>query len=255
MSRSSKKGPFVDENLTKKVKSGMGDKSNPIKTWARYSQIPPEFVNKYFQVHNGRIHVEVFVTEDMVGHRLGEFAPTRTFRGHGQIVKRIIERPKNYMEVRAIQKNVRLSPKKLRFVADVARKMKPTDAIEKLPFIGKKAAEPVILVIKSALANAKNKEIDITTLVFKELQINEGPRLKRGRPVSRGRWHPYKRRMSHIRVVLETKEIRKEINKEKVGEIKDKTEKKEETEMNKTNTKENLKKEDTKSKERKVIKK
>jgi large subunit ribosomal protein L22 len=114
------------------------------------------------------------------------------------------------MEVKAVQKNVRISPKKLRFVADVARKMKPTDAIEKLPFIGKKAAEPIILVIKSALANAKNKEIDATNLIFKELQINEGPRLKRGRPVSRGRWHPYKRRMSHIRVILETKEIIKE---------------------------------------------
>ena len=123
------------------------------------------------------------------------------------------------MEVRAIQKNIKMSPKKLRFVADVARKMKPIDAIEKLPFIGKKAAEPIILVIKSALANAKNKEIDATNLVFKELQINEGPRLKRGRPVSRGRWHPYKRRMSHIRVVLETKEIMKEKTEDGEGKI------------------------------------
>jgi large subunit ribosomal protein L22 len=123
------------------------------------------------------------------------------------------------MEVRAIQKNVKMSPKKLRFVADVARKMKPMDAIEKLPFIGKKAAEPIILVIKSALANAKNKEIDAASLVFKELQINEGPRLKRGRPVSRGRWHPYKRRMSHIRVILETKEIKKEKTGEPEGKI------------------------------------
>lgn len=92
MSRSSKKGPFVDKNLLKKVASGMGDKSNPIKTWARSSQIPPEFVGKYFKVHNGRVFVDVFVTEDMVGHRLGEFAPTRTFHGHGQVVKRVIEK-------------------------------------------------------------------------------------------------------------------------------------------------------------------
>ncbi len=92
MGRSSKKGPYVDENLTKKVASGMGEKGKPIKTWARNSQIPPEFVGKYFTVHNGRIFVEVFVTEDMVGHRFGEFAPTRTFRGHGQVVKRIIEK-------------------------------------------------------------------------------------------------------------------------------------------------------------------
>ena len=92
MSRSSKKGPFVDERLVKKVKLGAGDKGNPIKTWLRSSQIPPEFVGKYFKIHNGRIFIDVFVTEDMVGHRLGEFAPTRTFRGHGQVVKRTLEK-------------------------------------------------------------------------------------------------------------------------------------------------------------------
>ena len=93
MSRSSKKGPYVDENLIKKVKAGGGsDKKNPIKTWARNSQLPPDFVGKYFKVHNGKIFIDVFVTEDMVGHCLGEFAPTRNFRGHGQVVKRIIEK-------------------------------------------------------------------------------------------------------------------------------------------------------------------
>ena len=92
MSRSSKKGPFVDEKLSKRVKEGLGEKKNPIKTWARASSIAPEFVGKYFKVHNGRIFLDVFVTEDMVGHKLGEFAPTRTFRGHGQVVKRIIEK-------------------------------------------------------------------------------------------------------------------------------------------------------------------
>jgi len=92
MSRSSKKGPYIDPNLLKKVRAGMGDKTSPIKTWARSSQISPEFVGKYFKVHNGRIFVDVFVTEDMVGHRLGEFAPTRTFHGHGHVVKRVIEK-------------------------------------------------------------------------------------------------------------------------------------------------------------------
>ena len=76
----------------KKVQKGIGMKENPIKTWARSSMIPPEFVGKYFQVHNGKVFINVFVTEDMVGHRLGEFAPTRTFRGHGQVVKRILEK-------------------------------------------------------------------------------------------------------------------------------------------------------------------
>ena len=92
MARSAKKGPNVDKGLIKKVASGLGEKGKSIRTWARSSQITPEFVGKYFQVHNGRTFIEVFVTEDMVGHRLGEFAPTRTFRGHGQVVKRIIEK-------------------------------------------------------------------------------------------------------------------------------------------------------------------
>ena len=92
MSRSSKKGPFIDENLLKKIGKGAGSKENPVKTWSRSSMIPPEFVGKYFQVHNGKIFISIFVTEDMVGHRLGEFSPTRTFRGHGQIVKRVLEK-------------------------------------------------------------------------------------------------------------------------------------------------------------------
>lgn len=93
MSRSSKKGPYVDPKLLKKVEQQVANgKKEAIKTWARDSQIPPEFVNSRFLIHNGKNFIEVFVTEDMVGHRLGEFAPTRTFRGHGQVVKRIIEK-------------------------------------------------------------------------------------------------------------------------------------------------------------------
>ena len=93
MSRSSKKGPYVDQKLLKKVlvQKQMG-KKKPIKTWARASQIPPEFVGHTFQVHNGRVFIDVYVTEAMVGHRLGEFAPTRTFHGHGKVVKRIISK-------------------------------------------------------------------------------------------------------------------------------------------------------------------
>lgn len=91
MARSSKKGPYVDEKLLKKVmKQKKASKKEPIKTWARASQIPPEFVGHTFLVHNGRKHEEVFVNESMVGHRLGEFAPTRTFKGHGRMVKRVI---------------------------------------------------------------------------------------------------------------------------------------------------------------------
>lgn len=93
MARSTKKGPYIDKNLLKKVANlkTLG-KKEPIKTWARASQIPPEFVGWTFQVHNGKIFNSVFVSEDMVGHRLGEFSQTRTFKGHGQVVKRTMDK-------------------------------------------------------------------------------------------------------------------------------------------------------------------
>jgi small subunit ribosomal protein S19 len=83
MSRSLKKGPFVDEKLYRKVMRAKetGDRT-PIKTWRRACTIVPEFVGHTFAVHNGKTHMNVFCTEDMVGHKLGEFAPTRIFRGH-----------------------------------------------------------------------------------------------------------------------------------------------------------------------------
>ncbi|HOB63619.1 MAG TPA: 30S ribosomal protein S19 [Clostridia bacterium] len=83
MSRSVKKGPYVAESLMKKVvaMNESGDKK-PIKTWSRASTIFPEFVGHTFAVHDGRKHVPVYITEDMIGHKLGEFAPTRTFHGH-----------------------------------------------------------------------------------------------------------------------------------------------------------------------------
>ncbi|MFO0894053.1 MAG: 30S ribosomal protein S19 [Phycisphaerales bacterium] len=83
MSRSTKKGPYVDEKLYRKVeKMNSGTRRSPIKTWRRACTIVPEFVGVTFQVHNGRNFIDVFVTEDMVGHKLGEFSHTRIFRGH-----------------------------------------------------------------------------------------------------------------------------------------------------------------------------
>lgn len=93
MGRSSKKGPFVDEKLVKKVlaQKQTGDKT-PIKTWARSCQIAPEFVGHTIAVHNGKNFINVFVAEAMVGSRLGEYAPTRTFRSHGRVVAREISK-------------------------------------------------------------------------------------------------------------------------------------------------------------------
>ena len=84
MSRSMKKGPYVDEKLMKKVsKQKLSGGREPIKTWARACTVTPDFVGHTFMVHNGKQHLRVYVTEEMVGHKLGEFAPTRTFRVHG----------------------------------------------------------------------------------------------------------------------------------------------------------------------------
>ena len=86
MARSVKKGPFVDEHLMKKViTQNNNNTKNPIQTWSRRSMILPEFVGHTFMVHNGKIFIKVFVTENLVGHRLGEFSPTRQFRSHGAI--------------------------------------------------------------------------------------------------------------------------------------------------------------------------
>ena len=84
MARSLKKGPYIDEKLMKKVQAQAVGKKSPIKTWARASQIAPEFVGLTFMVHNGKNFISVYVSEAMVGHRLGEFSPTRTFRSHGK---------------------------------------------------------------------------------------------------------------------------------------------------------------------------
>lgn len=84
MGRSIKKGPYVDEKLLKKVEAlNESGKKDAIKTWARSCTIAPDFVGHTFLVHNGRTHISVYITEEMVGHKLGEFAHTRTFRGHG----------------------------------------------------------------------------------------------------------------------------------------------------------------------------
>jgi small subunit ribosomal protein S19 len=91
MSRSSTKGPFIDPKLLKKIQKqkDTGDKT-AIKTWSRSCVVPPDFVGHTFLVHQGKNFVEVFISEAMVGHKLGEFAPTRTFHGHGRIVKRVL---------------------------------------------------------------------------------------------------------------------------------------------------------------------
>jgi len=126
------------------------------------------------------------------------------------------------MDIIATQKYLIVSPKKLREVADIAKKLSPARALEVLPFIGKRAAEPLSKVIKSAIANAKVKGEEEGSLVFKEIQINEGPRLKRWRAGAHGRAKPFKKRMSHIRVVLTSVGKEPSTKKEEVKKVEEK---------------------------------
>jgi small subunit ribosomal protein S19 len=101
MARSTKKGPYVDPRLIKKIDGKKPEAAGVVKTWARRSQISPEMVGFVFGVHNGKEHIEVKVTEDMVGHRLGEFSPTRKFIRHGGKMQKELEQKKKESEIEA----------------------------------------------------------------------------------------------------------------------------------------------------------
>lgn len=127
-------------------------------------------------------------------------------------------------EYKSVQKYLVSSPRKLRAVVELVKKMTPADAVLKLPFASRRAAGDLAKVIKSAMANARVQGESDTDLIFKEIQIGEGPRLKRGKAASRGRWHQFKKRMSHIRVILTTAKapavkVSKEEKKEEVKKV------------------------------------
>ncbi len=114
------------------------------------------------------------------------------------------------MEFKAEQKYAKISPTKVRPLILSIKSMDIEKALEVLPLVPKVGASLLAKVVKSAVANAVGKGFSVSDLRFKEIVVNEGPYLKRGRPVSRGMWHPYVRKTSHIRVVLQTKEKREE---------------------------------------------
>lgn len=106
------------------------------------------------------------------------------------------------MDFIATQKYLIESPRKIREVVALIKKLTPAEAIAKLDFVNKRASEPIIKIIKTAMGQAKVAGISGDALKFKEIQVGEGPRLKRGRAASRGRWHPYVKPMAHIRIIL-----------------------------------------------------
>ena len=205
MPRSLKKGPFVDGHLMKKVDSAVANSDRRVlKTWSRRSTILPEMVGLTFAVHNGKKFVPVFVTENMVGHKLGEFSPTRTFHGHAADKKaKAAQTSGRDMESKAIAKFQRVSPRKTRLVARNVQGLGVEEAMNLLRFTPNKPAGVLYGVVKSALANASQLGgVDVDAMVVKEIVVNEGPSWKRFMPRAQGRATKIRKRTSHITVIL-----------------------------------------------------
>ena len=179
-----------------KVVDGAAQKSKKvIKTWSRRSTIIPEMVGLTFAVHNGRKFVPVFVTENMVGHKLGEFSPTRTFHGHSGDRKAAagpgggapaaapaarrrqeVSGTKETDMARAVLRRFRQSPRKVRMVADMIRGRPVADAMSILRLQQRKAAKMLSKVLGSAIANAtENEKADADKLVVTKITVDGGP--------------------------------------------------------------------------------
>ena len=180
MSRSLKKGPFADQSLLKKVDAlnAANDKS-VIKTWSRRSTIFPSFVGHTIAVHDGRKHVPVYITEDMVGHKLGEFVATRTYRGHGKDEKKS-------------------------GVLDAIRGKDVQTALGILTYNPRYASSVIKKLLESAVANAENNNgMNADNLYVAACYADKGPTMKRIQPRAQGRAYRIEKRTSHITVVLD----------------------------------------------------
>ena len=161
-----------------------------IRTWSRTSTVFPDMVGHTIAVHDGRKHVPVFISEQMVGHKLGEFAPTRTFRGHSG-------------DIRAQAKYVRMSPRKARLVAEHIRGRSVPEARAVLAFTSREAAGVLQKVLQSAVSNAEaNHGIAEDRLYVKTTYVDGGPVMKRWRARARGRVARIRKRTCHITVTL-----------------------------------------------------
>ena len=215
MGRSIWKGPFVDGYMLKKAEKARGSGSNAmIKMWSRRSTILPQFVGLTFGVHNGHKHIPVLVTEDMIGHKFGEFAPTRTFYGHAAdrkakrtkadvMGKQQRERALKDNEARAVTRLMRVSPQKLNLLAQLIRGKKVDRALADLTFSRKRIAKDVKKTLQSAVANAENNhDLDVDSLVVAEAYVGKNLVLKRVRPRARGRAGRIEKPFAQITVVL-----------------------------------------------------
>ena len=222
MTRSVWKGPFVHPSLLKKIdKLKDAPNKKPIKTWSRNSTIIPDFVGHSFMIHNGKSFIPITISEEMVGHKLGEFAPTRTFKGHTPADKKAAapaaakpdgdkNNGKNNSLVKAINKNVRTSPRKLALVCNFIKGKKADVALRDLEFSRKRIAKDVSKTVKSAISNAENNhQFDIDNLFVKEAYVGKSLVMKRFRPRAKGRASPIKKPFSRITIILEEKKEKK----------------------------------------------
>src|SRR5216684_1443267 len=211
--RSVKKGPFIDGHLERKVAAALasGDK-RIIRTWSRRSMVVPDMVGLTFAVHNGHKFIPVYCTENMVGHKLGEFSPTRTFHGHAGDRKGEVKSAGGgrlregffAMESIARTRHVRISPQKLRLVCELIVGKKIDLALSVLEFTPKRSAKVVSKTLLAAVANARDQQnVDEDQLYVKRATADTGPTWKRS--LARAHMHstPILKRTSHLTVVVD----------------------------------------------------
>ena len=197
MSRSVKKGPFVQESLVKKIDAlNAANDKKVVKTWSRSSTILPDFVGHTIAVHAGRKHVPVYVTDAHVQgpcrRRAQDFAEIRAKGGISPL------------EAKATAKYVRIAPRKVRVVMDLIRGKDIASAFAILKFTPKAGADVIEKVLKSAVSNAENNfDMNVDKLYVKTAYVDQGPTLKRIHPRSRGQAFKILKRTSHVTVAVE----------------------------------------------------
>ena len=212
MARSIWKGPFIDGYMLKKAEAARAAKrAEVIKTWSRRSTVLPQFVGLTFGVYNGHKHVPVNVTEDMIGHKLGEFSPTRTFHGHSAdkkakrslMAKPKTERALKETEAKAVCRMIRVSPQKLNLLAQLIRGKKVETALADLEFSRKRIALDVKKTLESAIANAENNhDLDVDDLVVAEAHVGKALVMKRFSPRARGRAGRIEKPFANLTIIV-----------------------------------------------------
>src|SRR5881296_3646300 len=207
MGRSLKKGPYIDETLLGRIEEmNRSRQKKVLKTWSRRSTIAPEFVGHTLAVHNGKKFIPVYVTENMVGHRLGEFAMTRTFKAHGQAEKASAAPTGKRWAMRTFARArcVGVSSRKAGVVLEQIRGKSVADALATLQYTPRTAARLIEKVLRSAIANAEhNHQVrNLDDLRVVQAIADGGPSMKRVQPRAMGRAFFIKHRTSHLTIAV-----------------------------------------------------